>query len=95
MLPGTLHMTNDAFVAVTQMPKIYWEESHRLYFEKKVVEAELTTQKTKKDKQPDLAQEESNDEPPEEIPFLHEGDILQDKMYSDDVSRLKSLAAIR
>ena len=29
MLPNSLQMTNDAFVAVTQMPKIYWDESHR------------------------------------------------------------------
>ena len=87
-------MTNDAFVAVTQMPHIYWDESHRLYFEKKAVEAEFTTQKTKKDKAADLPVEESNDEPPQEIPYMHEGDVLVDKQYSDEPSRLKSLAAI-
>ena len=41
MNAGTLQMTNDAFVAVTEMPKIYWEESHRLYVEKKVAEPDL------------------------------------------------------
>lgn len=35
---SSLQMTNDAFVAVTQMPKIYWDESHRTYEEKKPAE---------------------------------------------------------
>ena len=75
------------------MPKIYWDESHRQYEEKKPAEDLAIAKQGTKAKGGDPV-EDIPEEPAKEIPHLHEGDILLDKAYSDDPTKLKSLSSI-
>lgn len=84
----SLTMMNEYFVATTASSHTDWDESLRVYKEREDEPAENAPKKGKKDAQ----EEEEPLTPPEEIPVLTEFEILQDKKFSDDPERYKTLA---
>lgn len=81
-------MTADGFLIVNQIPKIFWEESQQVFFEKVGTAPADAKDPKKKDA---AAAPEEGDEPPVPIPYLHENSILIDKAFSDAPEKLKSV----
>lgn len=88
---NNLAMTADAFLVVNSVPKIFWEESQQVFFEK----AAASIPDSKDAKKPkDAPPVEENEEPPEPIPHYQESSILVDKRYSDEMEKIKCLPDI-
>jgi hypothetical protein len=88
---SNLSMTADAFLVVNQVPKIFWDESHTVYFEKAA--ASIPDPKDAK-KPKDAPPVEENDDPPMPVPHFHESGLLEDKKYSDDKDKIRCLPDI-
>jgi hypothetical protein len=82
-------MCNDSFLAVTAMPKIFWDESQKVFKEKEAPPEAAKAPPAKKGTVVDEAPEE--EEPPEEIIHYQEADLLIDGAYCDQKEKLKSL----
>lgn len=72
------------------MPVIYWDESLQLYFERPQA-IPVETKDAKGAKKVDVQVVDENQPKPTPIPFFKEADILQDRLFSDDKEKLKSI----